>query len=195
MHVGIGHAVPVHRQTRVLVHTGILIHIQAEEVLALATQIEVATSGMTGSTSLSHILGLDYPAALRYIHRVVPVGYLVCRHLGQRSAVVGTVDAHAPCPVLGADDVTVQLYFYTRIAHLGGVLLQGGVAHVGERRHHLVVERVGGQVVVVVDGTGDSAVEEREVYTEVKLVYRLPCQVISYQSAVGDLVGRGRTRT
>ena len=99
---------------------------------------------------------------------------------------MGSIDAYAPGPVLGTDDVGVELDFDTGVAYLGGILLQRGRAHVGQRRNHLVVERIVGEVVVVVDGTGEAASQYREVETEVELVDNLPGEVGTYEVTAGD---------
>ena len=90
---------------------------------------------------------------------------------------MGEVEAQVPVEVLVADDVAAELELYTGIAELGAVTGVGRVRHVCERRDGLAVQGVRGEVVVVVNGTGNPAVEEGEIETGVELVDMLPGDV------------------
>ena len=92
------------------------------------------------------------------------------------------VEAHVPVEVLVADNVAAKLEFYTSIAKFGAVTGVGCVRHIGKRRYSLAEQGVRREVVVVVNRTGDPAVEESEIETGVELVNMLPSDVGIYKS-------------
>ena len=100
------------------------------------------------------------------------------------------VEGQVPGEVFRADDVAAEFQFNTGVTNLRAVTCVGRIAHIGKRRYSLAVERVRGEIVIVVDCTGNTAVQEGEVNTKVKLPDMLPSDVgvdKSWRSQAKDL--------
>ena len=108
--------------------------------------------------------------------------------------VVGDVELGGKSPVMGADDVSIDVEFDTAVAHATDVLRGAHVT--GGPRQGNGVQQVVGVLVVVVSGNLQLLVEETEVDTGIVLGCSLPLKAAGIGSAriVGSEVAAAGSR-